>query len=168
MGRLTWRWLATPMSTAVTPCHTSTSCFSSVTEFVQTGSDDKESKGVSHQDTAASLTPPLVLTPSCVSQLQKLRQQGISGTLRVAVEGGGCSGFNYCFELDNNPPSDEDVVISEGEHARVLVDRDSLELVRGAQLDYQSELIRSGFKIVKNPLAEKSCSCGSSFALRMD
>jgi iron-sulfur cluster insertion protein len=82
--------------------------------------------------------------------------------LRVAVLAGGCSGFQYRFELDGQRQSD-DFVIDRG-HARVLVDRTSLELLSGAQLDYTDELMGSHFT-VRNPNASSSCGCGSSFSI---
>jgi iron-sulfur cluster assembly accessory protein len=82
--------------------------------------------------------------------------------LRVAVLAGGCSGFQYKFELDETPQPD-DLVVSLGA-ARVFVDPVSLDLLAGAQLDYTDELMGSHFT-VRNPNAKSACGCGTSFAL---
>lgn len=82
--------------------------------------------------------------------------------LRVAVLAGGCSGFQYRFELDATAQAD-DVVISEG-GARVVVDSTSLGLLAGAELDFTDELMGSHFT-VRNPNATSSCGCGTSFSI---
>ena len=82
--------------------------------------------------------------------------------LRVAVLAGGCSGFQYKFELDNAVQPD-DVVIERGP-ARVLVDSASLYLLAGAELDYTDELMGSHFA-VRNPNATSACGCGTSFSI---
>jgi iron-sulfur cluster insertion protein len=87
---------------------------------------------------------------------------GTSAALRVAVLAGGCSGFQYRFELDH-APQDDDLVI---EHAgvRVLVDPASLDLLSGAELDFTDELMGSHFS-VRNPNAKSACGCGTSFSV---
>ena len=82
--------------------------------------------------------------------------------LRVVVLAGGCSGFQYRFELDSAAQPD-DVVITEG-GARVVIDATSLGLMAGAQLDFTDELMGSHFT-VRNPNATSSCGCGSSFSI---
>ena len=82
--------------------------------------------------------------------------------LRVAVLAGGCSGFQYKFELDETVQPD-DLVVESGP-ARVLVDPASLDLLAGAQLDYTDELMGSHFT-VRNPNATSACGCGTSFAV---
>jgi iron-sulfur cluster assembly accessory protein len=82
--------------------------------------------------------------------------------LRVAVLAGGCSGFQYKFDLDSVTQPD-DLVIEEGP-ARVLVDPTSLDLLAGAELDYKDELMGSYFAI-RNPNATSACGCGTSFAI---
>jgi iron-sulfur cluster insertion protein len=82
--------------------------------------------------------------------------------LRVAVLAGGCSGFQYRFELDPRPQV-EDFVIDQGA-ARVVVDPTSLDLLAGAELDYTDELMGSHFT-VRNPNATSSCGCGTSFSI---
>ena len=82
--------------------------------------------------------------------------------LRVAVLAGGCSGFQYKFELDEAVQPD-DLVVESGA-ARVLVDPASLDLLAGSELDYTDELMGSHFT-VRNPNAKSACGCGTSFAV---
>lgn len=82
--------------------------------------------------------------------------------LRVAVNGGGCSGFQYVFEMDRTANSD-DIVLAKGE-ATVLVDEASLGYLAGSTLDFVDDLIGQSFKI-SNPNATSSCGCGTSFAM---
>ena len=88
--------------------------------------------------------------------------QSRPAALRVAVLAGGCSGFQYKFDLDEAPQPD-DYVVERGA-ARVLVDPVSLDLLAGSQLDYTDELMGSHFT-VKNPNAKSACGCGTSFSL---
>jgi iron-sulfur cluster assembly accessory protein len=82
--------------------------------------------------------------------------------LRVAVLAGGCSGFQYRFELDA-APQDDDLVI-ERSGARVVVDPVSLDLLAGGELDFTDELMGSHFA-VRNPNAKSACGCGTSFSV---
>jgi iron-sulfur cluster insertion protein len=82
--------------------------------------------------------------------------------LRVAVNGGGCSGFQYVFDFDSKT-GDDDVVI-EKDGAKVLIDSASLELLKGSEIDYVTEMVGSSFQI-KNPNASSSCGCGNSFSV---
>ena len=88
--------------------------------------------------------------------------EGRQAALRVAVLAGGCSGFQYKFELDEAAQPD-DLVIERGA-ARVLVDAASLDLLAGSELDYTDELMGSHFAI-RNPNATSACGCGTSFAV---
>lgn len=85
--------------------------------------------------------------------------------LRVLVEGGGCSGFQYKFSVDDRPLDSEDREFRRDDVA-VVVDSTSLDLIRGATVDFQQELIRSAFAVVNNPMSESACGCGSSFAVK--
>lgn len=82
--------------------------------------------------------------------------------LRVSVEGGGCSGFQYKFDLV--PASEPDDLVIEKQGARVLVDPVSLEYLSGSEIDFVDDLIGSSFKI-HNPQATASCGCGTSFSI---
>jgi len=87
---------------------------------------------------------------------------GREAALRVAVLAGGCSGFQYRFELDGAPQADDLVIERAG--VKVLVDPVSLDLLAGAELDYTDELMGSHFA-VRNPNAKSACGCGTSFSI---
>jgi iron-sulfur cluster insertion protein len=82
--------------------------------------------------------------------------------LRLAVSGGGCSGFQYGFSFDDT--RNEDDVEFERSGVKLLVDETSLELLAGAQVDFVEDLVGAAFQ-VRNPNATSSCGCGSSFAV---
>lgn len=82
--------------------------------------------------------------------------------LRVAVSGGGCSGFQYGFSLDSERHADDHVFVRAG--ASVIVDEISLDLLNGAELDFVEDLVGSYFA-VRNPNATSTCGCGTSFAV---
>jgi iron-sulfur cluster assembly accessory protein len=82
--------------------------------------------------------------------------------LRVSVEGGGCSGFQYKFDMERAKAAD-DLVISR-DSAVVLIDPISVNYMAGSEIDFVDDLIGASFK-VKNPQAKASCGCGTSFAL---
>ncbi|XP_013362604.1 PREDICTED: iron-sulfur cluster assembly 2 homolog, mitochondrial [Chinchilla lanigera] len=103
------------------------------------------------------------LTDSCVQRLLEITEG--SEFLRLQVEGGGCSGFQYKFSLDTVINADDRVFEQGG--ARVVVDSDSLAFVKGAQVDFSRELIRSSFQVLNNPQAQQGCSCGSSFSIKL-
>lgn len=107
------------------------------------------------------------LSDACIKRLTEITKLERDKFLRVIVDGGGCSGFQYKFELDNKI-NDDDIVFGSSTDSRVVVDSVSMEYCAGATIDYQTELIKSGFRIVDNPKAEQGCSCGASFALKMD
>lgn len=82
--------------------------------------------------------------------------------LRVSVEGGGCSGFQYKFDIVQTREAD-DLALDAGGYA-VLIDPMSVDFMQGSEIDFSDELIGAAFKI-NNPLATASCGCGTSFSL---
>ncbi|XP_037047558.1 iron-sulfur cluster assembly 2 homolog, mitochondrial [Bradysia coprophila] len=108
--------------------------------------------------------PNLKLTDNCIKRVQEICSDNKS-FLRITVDGGGCSGFQYKFDIDDKI-SDEDSFL--GPDNRIVIDNVSLEYCAGSTIDYHVELIKSGFRIVNNPKAEQGCSCGASFALKLD
>jgi len=82
--------------------------------------------------------------------------------LRLAVSGGGCSGFQYGFSFDD--AQGEDDAVFERDGVKLLVDQTSLELLGGAEVDFVEDLVGSSFQ-VRNPNATSSCGCGSSFSI---
>jgi len=112
-------------------------------------------------------TPPSAsfsVTPRALAQVAEIaaRAGRPSAGLRVAVLAGGCSGFQYSFELEDTPAGDD--LVLEGGGSRVMIDPVSLDLLSGAELDWADELIGAHFT-VKNPQAASGCGCGASFSL---
>ena len=103
------------------------------------------------------------LTDAAVEKVNEIiSQENQAGkALRIYVEGGGCSGFQYGFKLDSSQNPDDRVFEHDG--IRVLVDETSLDLLGGATLDFVEDLVGSYFKMV-NPNAVSTCGCGSSFS----
>ena len=93
---------------------------------------------------------------------QILEAEPAGSMLRVSVEGGGCSGFQYKFGFEQAKAEDDLVLARNG--ATVLIDPVSVKYMAGAEIDYVDDLIGASFK-VKNPKATASCGCGTSFAL---
>jgi iron-sulfur cluster assembly protein len=111
----------------------------------------------------ATAQTKVTLSESAAVQIKKIMaKQGFDKYLRVAVEGGGCSGFQYKFDFADAPNSDDIVIERSG--AKVVVDDISLEFLAGSEIDYTNELIGSAFKI-HNPNATAGCGCGTSFSV---
>ena len=106
----------------------------------------------------------LTLTPKAVEMVRQVRaREGLPDThaLRVAVVGGGCSGFSYQLDFDGEGRPDDEVIEYDG--VQVRVDATSAQHLRGLQIDYVQSLSGGGFKFV-NPNATHTCGCGSSFS----
>ncbi|HKR18237.1 iron-sulfur cluster insertion protein ErpA [Rhizorhapis sp.] len=105
----------------------------------------------------------VILTPSAAARVAAIAaRQGKPAILRLAVEGGGCSGFQYRFGLADEVESDDLQVEQDG--VKLVVDAVSLDLVRGSAVDYVEDLGGSAFKVT-NPNAASGCGCGSSFSV---
>jgi iron-sulfur cluster assembly accessory protein len=133
----------------------------------------------------------IIVTASCAQQIKRLAAKrsdgGDSLYLRLYVDAGGCSGFEYKFQLETDDGGsattdreeeydddedemtgidpDDDVVFTK-DGARVVIDKASLDLLRGSTVDFVQEMIRSSFAVVNNPISESACGCGSSFAVK--
>ena len=108
-----------------------------------------------------NLTLPPKVTDRAFARLAEINGEGDMKALRVAVEGGGCSGFQYEIKLDD--PADDDLVL-EGQGQKVVVDSVSLPFLENAVIDFTEELIGARFTI-ENPNATSSCGCGTSFSM---
>lgn len=105
----------------------------------------------------------VTLSPSAAARVATIAaKQGKPAILRLEVEGGGCSGFQYKFGLADAPESDD--AIAEADGVRLVVDPVSLELVAGCVVDYVESLGGAAFR-VENPNAASGCGCGSSFSV---
>jgi iron-sulfur cluster assembly accessory protein len=111
----------------------------------------------------ATLAPEIILTPSAAARVATIAsKQGKPAILRLSVDGGGCSGFQYKFGFADGAEPDD--VIAETDGVRLVVDSVSIDLVRGCAVDYVESLGGAAFK-VENPNAASGCGCGSSFAI---
>lgn len=108
-----------------------------------------------------ALNLPPKVTERAFARLAEINAQGPARPLRVAVSGGGCSGFQYDIRLDD--PTEDDLRLS-GAGQTVLVDPVSLPFLAGAVIDFSDELIGARFTI-ENPNATSSCGCGTSFSI---
>ena len=98
-------------------------------------------------------------TDKAIKQINVLLSKKDKGSFfRIAIKGGGCSGFQYDFSFDQNP-KDEDLKFN-----NVIIDKTSADLLKGSEVDYASDLIGDSFKI-SNPQSKSSCGCGVSFSL---
>jgi iron-sulfur cluster assembly accessory protein len=105
----------------------------------------------------------LVLTERAARRINEIMAAEPNGSmLRISVNGGGCSGFQYAFDVDRSRQEDDLVIEREG--ATVLVDQVSLQYMDGSVIDFVDDLIGQSFKI-ENPHATASCGCGTSFSL---
>jgi iron-sulfur cluster assembly accessory protein len=112
----------------------------------------------------ALASPAVVLTDRAAKRVARILSKEAEGTvLRIAVSGGGCSGFQYEYNLVQEKPGDDDTVLQKGT-AIVLIDSISLEFMGGAEIDFVDDLIGQAFQI-RNPNAIASCGCGTSFAV---
>ena len=106
---------------------------------------------------------PLILTPSAARRIAVIAsKQSRPAILRLAVEGGGCSGFQYKFDLADAPLGDD--MVSETDGVRLVVDPVSLDLIAGSTVDFVESLGGAAFK-VENPQAAAGCGCGASFGI---
>ncbi len=111
----------------------------------------------------ATLAPDIALSPSAAARVAAIAaKQGKPAILRLAVEGGGCSGFQYRFGFAEAAEGDDTIAETDG--VRLVVDGVSLDLVRGCVVDYVESLGGAAFR-VENPNAASGCGCGSSFSV---
>ncbi len=108
------------------------------------------------------MTPTITLTPSAIAKIADLiKKEDDPVMLRVYVQGGGCSGFQYGFTFDEKIEDGDSVIEEDG--VTVLVDCMSIQYLAGASVDFVEELMGSKF-VIKNPNANTSCGCGESFS----
>lgn len=105
----------------------------------------------------------VIVTDSAIKKIASiLGSEREPSVLRVSVEGGGCSGFQYKFDIQRQPETEDVVIARDG--ATLVIDPVSLQYLSGSKIDYADELIGAAFKI-ENPNATASCGCGTSFSL---
>ena len=105
----------------------------------------------------------LTVSARAAQRIGEILKKEPPGTmLRLSVEGGGCSGFQYKFDMDRNKGSEDTLV--RRDDAIVLVDQMSLQFLAGSEIDFVDDLIGASFR-VNNPNAKASCGCGTSFAV---
>jgi iron-sulfur cluster insertion protein len=113
---------------------------------------------------SASPPPPMDFTGAAAAKVRELiAEEGNAALkLRVYIQGGGCSGFQYGFEFDEGQNEDDFAIVTEG--VTLLVDPLSLQYLAGATVDYSESLSGAQF-VIRNPNAKTTCGCGSSFTV---
>ncbi len=127
------------------------------------GEGKSEDTGMGGGDSSGP-APGVVLTERAAARIAHLltREENKDQMLRVAVFGGGCSGFQYSFSFDDTRNDDDTVIEKDGVTA--VIDEVSMGLLAGSEIDYVDEMIGASFAI-RNPNATSSCGCGNSFSL---
>lgn len=164
----------------VTITKTSTSVNTTTPEIVIQSSNGNN-QSIADSPTVEQNNVAIIITASAVQQIKTLSNLKRPDDpdqmyLRVYVDAGGCSGFQYKFDLESKDDEDamdheEDIIIncvdkSDDTEACVVIDEASLELLQGSTIDFVREMIRSSFAVVSNPQSESACGCGSSFAIK--
>lgn len=169
----------------------------SMVTVTQTSASEKSTppQAINDNNSSAATSPETIsniedngglnITSSCASRIRQLASSRPNPDLvylRLYVDAGGCSGFQYKFlllsednshnanddedeEEDGTIDPEEDIIFTK-DGMRVVVDQTSLDLLRGSTIDYVQEMIRSSFAVVGNPQSESACGCGSSFAVK--
>ncbi len=110
------------------------------------------------------MQPDLTISPDAIQRINQLLKTRNSPDvhLRVYIEGGGCSGFQYGFQFDE--ATEEDDLLMEYRGVKVVVDMLSLQYLSGAEIDFKDDIMGSRF-LINNPNASATCGCGSSFSI---
>jgi iron-sulfur cluster assembly accessory protein len=120
-------------------------------------------QGVSSARMSQAMATDVTMTERAARQIGKILGSEPSGAmLRLSVLGGGCSGFQYKFDVERDKADDDTAIVRDG--ITMLVDAVSLEYLAGSEVDFVDDLIGASFK-VNNPKAKASCGCGTSFSL---
>lgn len=122
---------------------------------------DQTTKCTDIDSTYSIIDHNITITPTAKNRILELLKYGDNSQLklRVYVNGGGCSGFEYCFAFEEQ--ADDDIIIQD-EDVAIIVDPISIKYLRGATLDYKKTLTESTFKVI-NPNAKATCECEKSF-----
>jgi iron-sulfur cluster assembly accessory protein len=108
-------------------------------------------------------TASVTVTERAARRIGEILKKEPQGTmLRISVEGGGCSGFQYKFDMERTQADDDVIIYRDG--AAVLIDSVSMDYLAGSEIDFVDDLIGASFRI-NNPQAKTSCGCGTSFSL---
>ena len=110
----------------------------------------------------AQTADAVTISASAAKRLHAILKGEDGAAMRISVKGGGCSGFQYAFDVDKIRAEDDFVAVRDG--ATVVIDPVSLEMMKGAELDFVDDLMGQSFR-VKNPNAVASCGCGVSFSV---
>ncbi len=129
---------------------------------------ESSSRSAPATDLASGDSPKALisLTPAAITYARSaLAKRGTpDSAVRLGIKGGGCSGFSYVIEFDDNPPRERDRVF-DFDGIKVVVDKKSLIYLSGSVLDFEKSLMRQGFKF-RNPHEASSCGCGTSFTVK--
>ena len=104
----------------------------------------------------------VTISASAAKRLNAILKGEAGAALRIAVKGGGCSGFQYAYDVDRARADDDFVAVRDG--ATVVIDPVSLEMMKGSEIDFVDDLMGQSFRI-KNPNATAACGCGVSFSV---